>query len=300
MGMSAAMMRKQLFRTGFIRFNSSCAGKFQPLIENYKVLRHIHFPGITPFLKGQKIQETIVNANLDFKDLESKIKKQKYLLESQGFAIPEYEDQLLKKILDIKPSPTVLTFEFENVYTGGKKVKKDRDIKQKMADFENMGCKFYQLERGGDITWHGQGQLVAYIILDLKSFLNLTVKCFVDSVLLKSVQNTLQKNYDLKTYTNENPGVWASEKDDKISSVGCNVLRAITSHGISLNVNPDLKFLNSFTMCGLPGSHATSIQALKPDQKLSVEDAASQYVKEVAQALGISRVEKMDGKELQV
>ncbi|CUM46577.1 uncharacterized protein AC631_02030 [Debaryomyces fabryi] len=283
------------------RYSSTkCVTKFSPLCENYKTLRHIHFPGITPFAEGQKIQNAMVNANLDFKKLESKIKKQQNEIASQGYQLNEYEDNLLKKILDMKPFPTLLTFEFENVYTGGKKMKKDQEISSKIEEYEAMGCKFYQLERGGQVTWHGQGQLVAYVILDLKQFLNLSVKCFVDSVLLKAIKETLKKNYNLESFTNENPGVFISEKDHKIASVGCNIQRAITSYGIALNIFPDLKFLNTSTMCGLPGVSATSIKKLKPETDVSIKDAGFQYAKELAKLLNITTVEHMSGEDLKL
>lgn len=297
-------MKSSIFNRSVIIFkrfnNTSCSTKFSPLCENYKTLRHIHFPGITSFELGQKIQNTIINANLDFKRLESKIRKQRHDVASQGYKLNEYEDELLKKILDMKPFPTLLTFEFENVYTGGKQVKKDKEIASKIEQYETMGCKFHQLERGGQVTWHGKGQLVAYIILDLKQFLNLTVKCFVDSVLLKGVQETLRKNYSLESFTNENPGVFMSENDNKIASVGCNIKRAITSYGIALNISPDLKFLNTSTMCGLPEVTATSIKNIIPDSNTTIKEAGFQYAKEVAKLLNITTVEHMSGENLKL
>lgn len=297
-------MKSSIFNRSVIIFkrfnNTSCSTKFSPLCENYKTLRHIHFPGITSFELGQKIQNTIINANLDFKRLESKIRKQRHDVASQGYKLNEYEDELLKKILDMKPFPTLLTFEFENVYTGGKQVKKDKEIASKIEQYETMGCKFHQLERGGQVTWHGKGQLVAYIILDLKQFLNLTVKCFVDSVLLKGVQETLRKNYSLESFTNENPGVFMSKNDNKIASVGCNIKRAITSYGIALNISPDLKFLNTSTMCGLPEVTATSIKNIIPDSNTTIKEAGFQYAKEVAKLLNITTVEHMSGENLKL
>lgn len=272
--------------------------KFTPLIENYKTLRHIHFPGITKFEDGQKIQQAMLNANLDFKKLSAKIIKQQKSIAAQGYALSEYEDELLGKILAMKPFPTLLTFEFENVYTGGKQMKQDPDLENKIKSFEQLGCKYYQLERGGQVTWHGNGQLVAYAVLDLKQFKNLTVKCFVDSVLLKAVQNTLKKNYNLDSYVNDNPGVWMSAHDNKIASVGCNIQRAITSYGIGLNVKPDMKYLNTYVMCGLPGTHATSIEQLKPEADLSIKEVGNEYARQFAKLLNITTVEHMDGEDL--
>lgn len=279
------------------RWQSSCT-KFAPLNDNYKTLRHIHFPGITPFAKGQAIQQSMVNANLDFKKMESKIRKQQKEMSAQGLVLQEYEQEFIQRVLSMKPFPTLLTFEFENVYTGGKQMKQDPQLAEKIKTYEDLGCSYHQLERGGQVTWHGKGQMTAYTILDLKQFSNLTVRCFVDGVLLKAVQNTLKKNYLLESHLNENPGVWIEPHDKKISSVGCNIQRAITSYGIGLNVDPDLKYLNTYTMCGLPGTTATSIAQMRPNTNTDIRTVADQYAKEVARLLNITTVEHMNGADL--
>lgn len=283
----------------FIRFSSSCT-KFQPLIENYKTLRHVHFDGITPFKEGQELQDQILKANLSFKEIESKIKKNQVDLAKQGFEVSEYEQELLDKILDMKPFPTLLTFEFNNVYTGGKKLKKDPTLPQQIENYRKLGCDYYQLERGGDVTWHGNGQLVAYLILDLKKFSNLSVRCFVDSVLLRSIQDLLKKNYQLESQLDSNPGVWVKNNDtlDKIASIGTNIQRGITTYGIGLNVKPELKYLNSFVMCGLPNVKATSIQELRPKEDLTIKEVSMLYSKEIAKNLGIERVEHLNGQDV--
>lgn len=280
-----------------VRAKSTCT-KFHPLNDNYKTLRHIHFPGITPFQKGEAIQAQMVAANLDFKKMEAKIRKQQKDFLDQGFALSDYEDKFLKQVLLMKPFPTLLTFEFDNVYTGGKQMKQDPLLVQKIHEYEALGCKYHQLERGGQVTWHGNGQMTAYLILDLKQFSQLTVKCFVDAVLLRAVQNMLEKNYGLESHTNDNPGVWMAPNDLKIASVGCNIQRAITSYGVGVNINPDMKFLNTYTMCGLPGTRATSLKELKPDADLLVRTAGDLYAKEIAKLLNITTVEHMDGQDL--
>ena len=71
------------------RFYSSCT-KFTPLSDTYKTLRHIHFPNITTFEEGQRIQDTIVRANLDFKLMEAKIKRQQKQLAAAGHEMSDY------------------------------------------------------------------------------------------------------------------------------------------------------------------------------------------------------------------
>lgn len=269
--------------------SSNCSQTTYPLSDSYSTLRHIHFPGITPFEKGQDIQNTIVNANLDFKNIESKMRKRRHELDSQGLSMSSYEKDLLQKILNMRPLPALLTFEFENVYTGGKKIKK-QSLEENLRKAQALDCKFFQLERGGEVTWHGQGQLVAYLVLDLKQFRDLSLRCFVDAILLQGVRNLLGKKYGLKTFENKNPGVWMAQGDNKIASVGCNIQRSVTSYGIALNVSPDLKYLNTYTMCGLP-TKATSIAALVTGSNFTVKDAALEYAKEITQLLGIANLD---------
>lgn len=239
----------------------------------------------------------MVNANLDFKKMESKIRKQEKAILELGQILNQYEQDFIQKVLSMKPFPTLLTFEFENVYTGGKQMRQDPHLRDKIKAFEDMGCNYYQLERGGQVTWHGKGQLTAYLIMDLKQFTNLTVRCFVDSVLLKGVQSLLEHNFGLASHVNESPGVWIEQNDKKISSVGCNIQRAITSYGIGLNVNPDLRYLNTHTMCGLPGTTATSIELLRPDMVSDVKIVGEQFAKEIAKRLNIQNIEHMSGSD---
>lgn len=288
-----------LKRFGSRMLSTECQNRFYPLNKSYEKLRHIHFPGTTPFVRGEEIQKAIVNANLDFKKIEGKIRRQQKAAAAEGLQLNEYETSLLEQIMAIRPHPTLLTFEFDNVYTGGKQMKQEPNMESLIKDYERLGCTYHQLERGGQVTWHGQGQLTAYTVLDLKQFKNLTVKCFVDSVLLKAALTTLDKNYKIKAATHsDSPGLYTAN-GNKIVSVGCNIQRAISSYGIGMNVDPEMKFLNTFTMCGLEGVQATSI-ATETGLKPTMKEVADQYAKQLALRLGIQVVEHMDGSELNV
>lgn len=272
----------------------SCATRFHPISESYKSLHHIHFKGITPFEVGEKVQNLLLNANLDFKKLEGTIRRKRKEAEVLGSVINEYEEKILAQIMRDKPSPTLLTFEFDDVYTGGKQMKK-----QSVERYEAL-CKYHQLERGGKVTWHGRGQLVAYPIVDLKHFTNLSVKCYIDSVLLKSVLNLLENKFQLKSYLNDNPGVWMAPNDLKIASVGCNIQRAVTSYGVAVNIQPDLKYMNTFEMCGLSKS-ATSVVKQKGEgtPEYDMEEIAGAYAKELANLLNIENIRSITGGEPQ-
>ncbi|KAI5961997.1 hypothetical protein KGF57_001537 [Candida theae] len=233
--------------------------------------------------------------NLAHKRLETSIRG----IEKQG-SIHSPTQDLLKRYQLLQPPPTVLTFQFENVYASGLKSKKQVS-QQDIENFVRFGCKFYQLERGGQVTWHGEGQLVAYVVLNLKSFVKLSPKCFVNRVLLQSVVNVLEKFGVRGTISDDNPGVWISDGEEgeeaKIASVGVRVRHGVTEFGVALNIDPDLKFLNTFEMCGLRSKQATSLSRElekrgQVDTLPSIDKVSDLFADEVATALEMEQIDK--------
>jgi lipoyl(octanoyl) transferase len=113
--------------------------------------------------------------------------------------------------------------------------------------------------RGGDITYHGPGQLVGYIILDLRSD-KFDIYGFLRYIelLIVSVLNKL----DIDAYQVEGlRGVWAENK--KVASIGVGVKKGITMHGFALNINPDLSYFSKINPCGLDSKKISSISELK-------------------------------------
>lgn len=266
-----------------------------------RTLQHIHFPGTSTFQHGLDIQSALMEQNLNYKRLESKIRR----IEKLNSTLSFNKQALLYKLHQLQPPATVLTFQFENVYASGLKLKKQIS-QQDIENFTRFGCKFYQLERGGQVTWHGKGQLVAYVVVDLKSFVKLSAKCFVNRVLLQSVVNVLAKFGVQGKILDENPGIWVmnnhgeEEREDKIASVGIRVHHGVTEFGIALNIDPDLKFLNTFEMCGLKLKQATSLRrelqkssGQKEDTLPSIDEAATLFAKEVAKALEMENIDKI-------
>lgn len=237
-----------------------------------------------------------MDANLDFKTAEFKLRQMELRSKKNNTELNEETKAVISKIRDLQPLPTILTFEFNNVYAGGLKLKQEIGP-ELVKRFETLGCEYHQLDRGGQVTWHGQGQLVAYSLVDLKAFEKLSAKCFVSRVLLDSITKLLDKNFGIQSSVTENPGVWVTP-NDKIASVGIRVKRGVTEYGISLNVDPNLKFLNTFEMCGLKQKRATSIREQKPESEVPVKDVAHMFVREVAEVLSMDRIEYVSGDKL--
>ena len=148
---------------------------------------------------------------------------------------------------------TLLLVEHEPVYTLGKNADKNH-LLQHYPD----NVQIFQIERGGDITFHGPGQLVGYPILDLHNYKK-SVSWYMRS-LEQVIINTLQK-YGIKGEQKEDlTGVWI--KDKKIAAFGVRISRWVTMHGFALNVNTDMKYYEGIIPCGILEYGVTSMEKL--------------------------------------
>lgn len=156
--------------------------------------------------------------------------------------------------------PSLIFCEHPHVYTLGKSGKRNNLL---INDFElsNIGAEFVETDRGGDITYHGPGQLVIYPIFDLDLF-GIGVKDYV--LKLENIIIELLKNYCIKgNIIEDKVGVWLdvnSKNERKICSLGIRESRKITMHGIALNVNTDLSYFDKINPCGYMDKKATSLQ----------------------------------------
>ncbi|MBG81419.1 MAG: hypothetical protein CMJ39_12025 [Phycisphaerae bacterium] len=123
----------------------------------------------------------------------------------------------------------------------------------------DRGVEIQATDRGGDITWHGPGQIVMYPILDLNR-LGLRLHCYLrwlEDVVIKTLSH-----YGIEGHRDPDAtGVWVGDPARKICAFGVRVSRWVTMHGLALNVNPDLSFFNLIVPCGLVDRGVTSINA---------------------------------------
>lgn len=119
----------------------------------------------------------------------------------------------------------------------------------------NRGVDIVQTERGGDITYHGPGQLVVYPIVHLRES-KLTVRSFVD--MLEEVMITCSGDFGVKAGRDDrNRGIWVG--NNKIGSIGIRVRHGVTFHGLALNVSLDFEHFGWIQPCGLSGVGVTSL-----------------------------------------
>lgn len=163
--------------------------------------------------------------------------------------------------------------EHNHVYTLGKTGSRDH-ILINDEEMKSKGISYYEIDRGGDITYHGPGQLVAYPILDLNNYYKDTHRYLRD--LEETVILTL-KELGINAHREEEfTGVWVGE--EKICAIGIKVSRWITMHGIAFNVNTDLSYFDKIIPCGIFHKGVTSVEIVT-GKKADMEAIKKIYVK---------------------
>ncbi|WP_185870742.1 lipoyl(octanoyl) transferase LipB [Blattabacterium cuenoti] len=147
----------------------------------------------------------------------------------------------------------LLFVEHPHVYTIGKNGKKDKHLLVSLDFLKKINATFYQIDRGGDITYHGPGQLVGYPILNMDYFFPDIHKYL--RLLEEVIIHFLNENYGIKGVREKGEtGVWLKNvkgKSKKICAIGIRISRWVTMHGFALNVNTDLRYFNYIIPCGI-------------------------------------------------
>jgi lipoyl(octanoyl) transferase len=167
-----------------------------------------------------------------------------------------FDQQLEKKATGKETVNTLILLQHTPVYTLGK----SGDIKNLKIPIEETDAEYFQTNRGGDITYHGPGQITGYPVFDIDNF-NIGVRtyvetleeCIIDCIALYGLEG---KRIDTAS------GVWLdteSEKPRKICAIGIKVSKGITMHGFAFNVNTDLSYFENIVPCGLDDKGVTSL-----------------------------------------
>jgi len=221
-----------------------------------------------------------LNKNIHIQDLGLKDYKETW----------DYQETLFKEILDLKirnrreelslETPNYfLLVEHPHVYTLGKS-----------GDFENLlipkdklaeiGATFYKINRGGDITYHGPGQIVGYPILDLENFFTDIHKYlrFLEEMVILTLAE-----YGLKAERSKGEtGVWLDVGTPfarKICAMGVRASRWVTMHGFALNVNSDLGYFDHMIPCGIKDKEVTSLNVELGKAEISMTEVKGKLLK---------------------
>lgn len=171
-----------------------------------------------------------------------------------------FHKKIAEKTAGKKPVHDLLFVEHPHVYTFGKSAER----KNLLADSETLstiGADVYDIERGGDITYHGPGQLVAYPIFDLEQ-LGIGVKAFVEGIETAIIQTLAEWEIIAETIPGR-IGVWIDKdkpNERKIAAIGIKCSRFVSMHGLALNVNTNLEMFGHIVPCGISDKMVCSME----------------------------------------
>ncbi|MEN8798382.1 MAG: lipoyl(octanoyl) transferase LipB, partial [Flavobacteriaceae bacterium] len=209
----------------------------------------------------------------------------------------DYQEKLFQEILDVKirnrredaglETPNYFLFvEHPHVYTLGK----SGDISNLLATEEELtrhGAKFYRINRGGDITYHGPGQIVGYPILDLENFFTDIHKYLR---LLEEMVILTLKEYGLNAERSDGEtGVWldvGTPLARKICAMGVRASRWVTMHGFAFNINTDLSYFDHMIPCGIKDKAVTSLNRELGLKEVQVGEVKQKLLKHFAELFG--------------
>ena len=213
------------------------------------------------------------------------------------------QEKLFKDIVDRKLSNRLLEkdkqkvqqhfllfCEHPHVYTLGRSGD-ERNLIVSEKDLVQLQATFYRNNRGGDITYHGPGQIVGYPILDLDFFFTDIHKYL--RLLEESVIMTL-KEYDISAGRIAGcTGVWLDPSDDKrarkICALGVRCSRWVTMHGFAFNVNTDLSYFNHIVPCGIRDKSVTSLEK-ELGRKLNMDEVKEKLKNNIAAIFGMNLI----------
>ncbi len=206
----------------------------------------------------------------------------------QDIGRAEYCDalRLQERLLELKQNEleadVLLFVEHPHVYTLGRGGKETNVLAPK-------DVPVHRTSRGGDVTYHGPGQLVVYPIINIRSKLRKEVHRYVQN-LEQSAISTLADFGIAAMRRPPHTGIWIGDR--KIAAIGVAVRRSITYHGLALNVNTDLSYFDRIVPCGLTWAEATSMEK-ELGTKQSAAEVRGRFLHHFAEIFGYSNIEEI-------
>lgn len=197
------------------------------------------------------------------------------------------QQSIAQKAQGLVPAHHLLFVEHPPVYTLGKSGKREHVLIDE-KEMQERQIAFFQTNRGGDITYHGPGQLVGYPIFDLEQFYRDIGRYLreLEEVIILTLQE-----YGLKgARSSGETGVWLDPgipgRARKICAMGVRCSRWITMHGFALNISNDLSYFNHIIPCGIPDKSVTSLQK-ELGVTLTVAEVKEKVLKKFEQVFGV-------------
>lgn len=190
---------------------------------------------------------------------------QKILIQDLGFKkyknVLSLQKKLQKQRITGDAQDTLILVEHEPVYTLGKNANRNHLLQSR-----DKSVEIHNIERGGDVTFHGPGQLIGYPIIDLRNYKK-SVSWYMRT--LEELTIRVLKEFDIKGSRIKGlTGVWVGNK--KIAAQGVRISRWVTMHGFSINVCPKLSYYDGIIPCGIFNYDVTSMEECL-NKKLSIK-----------------------------
>ena len=193
--------------------------------------------------------------------------------------------KLEKSFTEDEPRGTILMVEHPAVYTLGK----SGDQQNMLCTEEylrSLGAEFYHIDRGGDITFHGPGQLVCYPIVDLDA-IGLGVRRYIEA--LEQSVIDLAAEYGIEAHRSEGAsGVWVTQGKHlvKLCAVGVRASHGVTMHGLAMNVSTDLKWFHLINPCGFTDRVVCSLSTLT-GREVTMEEVKPKFIHYLTKNLNV-------------
>ena len=198
--------------------------------------------------------------------------------------------KLEKSFTDDEPRGTILIVEHPAVYTLGKSGHAENMLVTEEY-LKSLGAEFYHIDRGGDITFHGPGQLVCYPIIDLDA-VGLGVRKYIDA--LEQTVIDLAKEYGIEAHRSEGAsGVWITRgaRLEKLCAIGVRASHGVTMHGLAMNVETDLNWFHLINPCGFTDRGVCSFTTLTGRQ-VTMEEIKPRFIDYLTKNLNVKIYKK--------
>jgi len=204
----------------------------------------------------------------------------------------DLQKDILSQRLSGEKEDVLLLLEHPNTYTLGKTANK-HNLKSSEEYLKQNEISVYDIDRGGDITYHGPGQIVGYPIIDLNNWYKDTHK-YLRALEEVIIQTCSEYNLDSKRNP-KHTGVWLNER--KIAAIGIKVSRWITMHGFAFNVNTDLNLFNGIIPCGIQDKEVTSLSK-ELNRKVDIQEVKEKLLKNFKEIFNYSLISVKSREEL--
>jgi lipoyl(octanoyl) transferase len=201
----------------------------------------------------------------------------------------ELQDELAEQRRSRKIGDRLLLLEHFPVYTIGRGGK-ETNLLASRERLRQIGATFVRIDRGGDITFHGPGQIVAYPIVELRDALDLRRYVRTLEAAIIDTVGALGLQADR---LDGQPGIWV-DGERKLAAIGVRVKRGVTTHGLALNVINDLRWFEEMIPCGIPDKGVTSL-ARELGRDLEMETVEDELARQLARHLGLRLADGAEG-----